>query len=154
MNKCNDHKKCIDDALKKADLICQDKGLRFTKIRRFIFKQICKSHKPAKAYDLLSEVSKMNYSAKPPTVYRALDFLMDNGFIHKINTLNAYITCSHSLKHNQCYFIICNKCEEVQECCDDSITDSINTTLAQNRFSYKDIALEISGSCNNCLKVD
>jgi len=107
MHECQNHKICSDDAIKKAEFICEDKSLRFTEIRKFIFKLIWKSHKPSKAYDLLSKISKMNYSAKPPTVYRALDFLLDNGFIHKINSLNAYIGCSHPLKHNECYFMIC-----------------------------------------------
>ena len=77
---------------------------------------------------------------------------MDNGFIHKINSLNAYIGCVHPLKHNQCYFIICKNCNHVQECCDESITNSIQKTLSVNRFSHKDITLEISGDCYDCLK--
>ena len=111
MQKCDNHKKCIDDAMSKAEFICQDKGLRFTEIRKFILRLIWENHKPSKAYDLLDKISKMNYSAEPPTIYRALDFLMDNGFIHKINSLNAYIGCVHPLKHNQCYFIICKNCK-------------------------------------------
>ena len=151
MHKCDDHRRCIDDAIAKAEFVCKDRGLRFTEIRRSILKLIWKNHKPSKAYDLLAEISKMDYSAKPPTVYRALDFLRANGFIHKINTLNAYVACTHTLKHNQCYFIICDKCDQVQECCDDAITETIERTLSSNRFSHKDIALEISGSCDDCL---
>ena len=152
MQKCDNHKKCIDDAMSKAEFICQDKGLRFTEIRKFILRLIWENHKPSKAYDLLDKISKMNYSAEPPTIYRALDFLMDNGFIHKINSLNAYIGCVHPLKHNQCYFIICKNCNHVEECCDESITNSIQKTLSVNRFSHKDITLEISGDCYDCLK--
>ena len=152
MHKCNDHKKCIEDGIAKAQFVCQDRGLRFTEIRKFILKLILKNNKPSKAYDLLSQVSKMNYSAKPPTVYRALDFLMENGFIHKINSLNAYVACTHTLKHNQCYFIICDICDQVQECCDEKITEIIKETLATNRFSHKGITIEINGSCDDCLK--
>ena len=100
MQKCDEQKKCVNDALAKAELVCQERGLRFTEIRKFILRLIWDNPKPSKAYDLLDEVSKMNYSAKPPTVYRALDFLLENGFIHKINTLNAYIACTHTLKHD------------------------------------------------------
>ena len=113
MQKCDEQKKCVNDALAKAELVCQERGLRFTEIRKFILRLIWDNPKPSKAYDLLDEVSKMNYSAKPPTVYRALDFLLENGFIHKINTLNAYIACTHTLKHDHCYFIICDKCDQV-----------------------------------------
>ena len=111
MHKCDEQKKCVNDALAKAEAVCQERGLRFTEIRKFILRLIWDNPKPSKAYDLLDEVSKMNYSAKPPTVYRALDFLLENGFIHKINTLNAYIACTHTLKHDHCYFIICDKCD-------------------------------------------
>jgi|TARA_B110000263_G_scaffold81153_1_gene70967 Fur family zinc uptake transcriptional regulator len=152
MHECQNHKICSDDAIKKAEFICEDKSLRFTEIRKFIFKLIWKSHKPSKAYDLLSKISKMNYSAKPPTVYRALDFLLDNGFIHKINSLNAYIGCSHPLKHNECYFMICKNCDEIKECCDEAITESIKKTLSSNRFSSKNIGIEITGDCYQCAK--
>ena len=111
MHKCDEQKKCVNDALAKAEAVCQERGLRFTEIRKFILRLIWDNPKPSKAYDLLDEVSKMNYSAKPPTVYRALDFLLENGFIHKINTLNAYIACTHTLKHDHCYFIISDKCD-------------------------------------------
>ena len=95
------HKTCIEEALKEARLICDQKGLRFTKIREFILRMVWENHKPTKAYELLDKIPSLNYSPQPPTVYRALDFLLNNGFIHKINSLNAFVGCSHPLKHDE-----------------------------------------------------
>ncbi len=119
--------------------------------KELVFNIIKKSSKHLTAYEILDKLQKIK-KTQPMTVYRALDFLLENGFIHKINTLNAYIACTHTLKHDHCYFIICDKCDQVQECCDEAITETIEKTLSQNRFSHKEIALEISGSCDDCLQ--
>lgn len=152
MHDCINHKTCIDDALKEARLICEEKGLRFTQIREFILSMVWENHKPTKAYELLDKIPSMNYSSQPPTVYRALDFLLTNGFIHKINSLNAFVGCSHPLKHDECYFMICRKCYEIKECCDDQITSVIKKKLDSSQFSSKNIAIEISGDCYECSK--
>ena len=101
--------------------------------------------------DLLNKLQQTNPSAKPATVYRALDFLIKNGFIHKVASLNAFVGCSHPLKHKECYFLICDDCKNISECCDPNITAAIQTTTAQNQFSAKNTTLEISGHCNECL---
>ena len=150
MHDCRNHKACIDTALKEAKDICKDKELRFTEIREFILRMVWENHKPTKAYELLDKIPSMDYSPQPPTVYRALDFLLNNGFIHKINSLNAFVGCSHPLKHSECYFMICRNCDEIKECCDDKITNAIRQTLDSNQFSHKNIAIEISGNCHEC----
>ena len=106
MYACMNHAFCVSEALQRADSLCQMKGLRFTPLRRTILKMIWANHSPAKAYDILDQLKKEDASAKPPTVYRSLDFLMDNGLIHRINRLNAYVGCSHPLKHKECYFLL------------------------------------------------
>ena len=87
MSNCSDHNLCIDAALTEAQKICDQKNIRFTDLRRTVLKIIWQNHKAIKAYDILDQISGMDFSAKPPTVYRALDFLLENGFIHKINSL-------------------------------------------------------------------
>ena len=152
MHTCSNHNTCIDTALTKAKFICEDKGLRLTKIREFILKTVWENHKPTKAYELLDKITGLDYSPEPPTVYRALDFLLNNGFIHRINSLNAFVGCSHPLKHSECYFMICKTCNEIKECCDEKITNAIRKTLDANQFSHKNIAIEISGECYECSK--
>ena len=105
MSECKNHKINIDEALKKAEIICNDKGVKLTKLRQRVLKLIWKSHGYVKAYDLLNDLKKIDAAAKPPTIYRSLDFLIKHGFIHKIQSLNAFVGCSHPEEHKDCYHI-------------------------------------------------
>tara|TARA_B110000444_G_scaffold132628_1_gene124600 strand:+ start:66 stop:533 length:468 start_codon:yes stop_codon:yes gene_type:complete len=150
---CEDHRKCITNAMELADQICEEKQLKFTNLRRDVLRMIWERHAPQKAYDLLDKLQATNRSAKPATVYRTLDFLKENGFIHKVKSLNAFVGCSHPLKHAECYFLICDNCKEINECCDGDITSAINTMTKKNRFFVKNATVEIAGRCNECSKI-
>ena len=142
----------MDEALAAANSICIDNNLRFTDLRQKVFKIISKKHKPAKAYDILSELQKKDSSAKPSTVYRTLDFLLENGLIHKLHSSNSYAACSHpTAKHSQCYFLICDKCSNIQECCNSGvITEEIHNIADKNSFKPSNISIEINGVCGGC----
>ena len=151
MADCKDHIKCVETSLKQADLICLDNKLRFTELRKKVFSIISKSHEPAKAYDILSELQKEDSTAKPSTVYRTLDFLLENGLIHKLHSSNSYALCGHpAKKHGQCYFLICEKCNVTKECCSKSLTSKIEDIAKDNNFITKNITIEIRGLCSNC----
>lgn len=152
MYACANHTLCVDEALQKADMLCRDKDLRFTELRRKILELIWANHGPAKAYDIMDKLKGEDGAAKPPTVYRTLDFLLENGLIHKLSSLNAYVGCSHPMKHNECYFLICGKCGEVKECCNSGLVQSIIGTASKNKFMPKHITLEIEGECQECKK--
>ena len=107
MSTCKNHKTCVNETLKNVETICKQKELKLTKLRQRVLKLIWKSHSYVKAYDLLEELKQIDPAAKPPTIYRSLDFLIENGFIHKIQSLNAYIGCAHPNEHKECYFLIC-----------------------------------------------
>ena len=96
---CEEHRDCIDKAMEIAEQTCSEKQIKFTNLRRKILRMIWEGHGPKKAYDLLSQLQLTNQSAKPATVYRTLEFLIENGFVHKVNSLNAFVGCSHPLKH-------------------------------------------------------
>ena len=149
MKNCKTHKNCISDAIKSAEKICEEQGLNLTKQRKNVLELVWKSHKPAKAYDILKQIDKKD-SLQPPIVYRALDFLLKHGMIHKINSLNAFVGCSHPLIHEQCYFLICEKCETAQECCNDSMKNEIAKTAKNEDFEVKKVSVEIRGICKNC----
>jgi len=151
MIQCEDHEECITAAIEMADLICFQKQLKFTDLRKEILRMIWEGHGPQKAYDLLHKLQQTNPAAKPATVYRALDFLIENGFIHKVASLNSFVGCSHPLKHQECYFLICDDCKNISECCDPNITAIIQATTKQNQFVAKNTTLEISGHCTECL---
>ncbi len=152
MDKCLSRKNCIRNAMSEAERICEGKGLRFTDLRRKVLEMIWASDKPTKAYGILDKLKDMDYSAKPPTVYRTLDFLMEQGFVHKLESLNAYVGCSHPGKHEGCYFLICSECHEVREYCDQVIHDAVVETTGKNQFSLHHTTLEINGKCSGCMK--
>ena len=151
MIQCEDHEECISTAIEVAERVCSEKQLKFTDLRKDILRMVWEGHGPQKAYDLLNKLQTINRSAKPATVYRALDFLITNGFIHKVASLNAFVGCSHPLKHNESYFLICEDCKSISECCDPNISAAIQATTTHNKFVAKNTSLEISGHCNECL---
>jgi len=150
MHNCTTHSDCIAKALHQAEEICADRGLRFTDLRRKVLELVWQSHGPIKAYDILGKLDHRIGAIKPPTVYRALEFLTENGLVHKVNSLNAFVGCSHPLKHRECYFLICTDCGEAKECCNPDIVDAISKTSRQNEFLAERITLEITGECSDC----
>ncbi len=149
MHSCHEHTVCIEDALRTADRICEERGLRFTDLRRRVLELVWENHGSAKAYDLLERLGE-DYSAKPPTVYRALEFLQENGLVHKINSLNAYVGCSHPLQHQDCYFLICSKCQEIKECCTSQVANVVRDLAEKSSFVPSRTTLEIEGICQDC----
>ncbi len=147
---CSQHQLCINKALELGEKICAENGRRFTKIRREVLGLIWQSHKPAKAYDIMNQLDENIASLKPPTVYRALDFLRENGLVHKINSLNAFVGCSHPAMKHQCYFLICSECGDIAECCAQELTNVIEKTADKNHFKPEQASLEIQGICENC----
>ena len=151
MSACKNHKISIDEALKKAEIICNKKGVKLTKLRKKVLTLILKNHGYVKAYDLLNDLKKNDTSAKPPTVYRSLDFLMEHGFIHKIQSFNAFVGCSHPDEHEDCYFLICKECKNIEECCSNKVKKVLTSTSGKNNFSPNQVTLEITGICQDCL---
>jgi len=150
MSTCKNHKISLDEALKKAEIICNKKGVKLTKLRQKVLTLILKNHGYVKAYDLLNDLKKNDASAKPPTVYRSLDFLMEHGFIHKIQSLNAFVGCSHPDEHEDCYFLICKECKNIEECCSNTVKKVLTSTSGKNNFSPNQVTLEITGICQDC----
>ena len=113
MPRIHDHANCIDGALSRADRQCREKGQRLTTIRRRVLSLILQNHEPVKAYDLLAQLREDNPRAAPPTVYRALDFLQEEGFVHRIATLNAFVACGEPGDVHGGQFLICSDCGAV-----------------------------------------
>lgn len=135
-----------DAAIARVEALCRERGLRFTGLRRRVLRQIVGSRQPLKAYDILRKIGVA--ATKPPTVYRALDFLLKNNFIHKINSQSTYIGCSHPQEsHAACHFLICTDCGEARECCSDELARALSAVSRFNRFQAKNICVEIEGHC-------
>ncbi len=145
----HNHKRCIDTAMTRADELCQSKGIRFTRIRRRVLELIWASHRPASAYHLLQQLRREKHNAEPPTVYRALDFLLENRLAHKIESLNAYIGCAHS-RHQHSQFLICSGCNQVTELDDAELQRMIESTAARAGLQATHQTVEITGRCPKC----
>ena len=89
--------------------------------------------------------------AAPPTVYRTLDFLMEQGFIHRLASINAYIPCCHPREGHQAAFLICQKCQTVQETSASHLMDSLYQVAASGHFTPKHTIIEITGICQQCV---
>ena len=132
---------------------CSERGLRLTEIRARVLGLVADAGKPIKAYDLLDKVREGEGAgaAAPPTVYRALDFLMANGFIHKLESINAFVACHHpnSAQHSV-PFLICDRCYSATELEDASIVDSLDAAARALGFAPQAQTLEVHGLCARC----
>lgn len=146
----HDHQLCISRALRKAQQLCASRKVRLTAIRKEILRYIWESHKPTGAYDLLARINRQGRNAAPPTVYRALDFLLAHGLIHRIASLNAYIGCDFPGNGHQGSFLICQGCQSAQEVNQQSLSSAIAQTAHGEDFAVKSVAVEITGFCSAC----
>ena len=147
----HNHRHCIKEALQEARSLCKDKGARLTPLREKVLELVWQSHSPVGAYDILAELGRIEErSAQPPTVYRALDFLMEHGLIHRLSSLNAFIGCTHpGERHSNC-FLICQKCRVAQEIDYPAIDNSIRDCADSEGFQINDSSIELMGLCPNC----
>ncbi|MCG7985528.1 MAG: transcriptional repressor [Candidatus Thiodiazotropha lotti] len=146
----HDHKHCVSHALKNAEAYCLQQGLRLTKLRHQVLELIWANHQPVGAYELLEQLTQEGRKAAPPTVYRALDFLMENGLVHRISSRNAYVGCSHAGHDHTAQFLICETCGQVAELDDARIGSVITKDADQLGFTVAQWTLEISGICDQC----
>ena len=112
----HDHDRCTADAIDHAEQVCKQRAQKFTPIRRQVLQALLSSHRPLGAYEVIDELAKSMPRPAPITVYRALDFLMENGLVHRIESRNAYLACAHD--HDAAAmvaFLICDVCGSVGE---------------------------------------
>lgn len=142
----------IEQRLNDAEAACQADGSRLTPLRREVLSLILSAQAPLGAYDLLARMKRDNERpAAPPTVYRTLDFLMEQGFIHRLASINAYIPCCHPREGHQAAFLICQKCQTVQETSASHLMESLHQVATSGHFSAKHTIIEITGICQQCV---
>ncbi len=146
----HNHDHCIATAMTRAEETCRRKGIRFTRIRRRVLELIWAGHRPMAAYDLLQQLRREKPNAEPPTVYRALDFLLENCLAHKIQSLNAYIGCAHSQHRHVSQFLICSGCQQVAELDDTELQQMIESKAARAGLETLRQTVEITGRCPQC----
>lgn len=146
----------VDDAaafITVVQRVCHERGLRLTPIRANVLRLIAEAGKPVKAYELLEWVraGKGVGADAPPTVYRALDFLMANGFVHKLASVNSFVACHHPSSHQHSVpFLICNGCHNAVELEDSEIVRLLDARARALGFKPQAQTLEVHGLCANC----
>jgi len=147
----HDHNHCIHDALEEARNLCLSRSVRLTDLRLQVLELIWQNHKPLGAYTLMEMLAKASTRrVAPPTVYRALDFLLEQGLIHRINVLNAFIGCPSPGTRHQSYFLICRACNIAIELDEPKLGQQILHVAGDAGFTVETQALEVSGLCANC----
>ena len=146
----HDHDHCVDDAIAHAERQCEQRGVRLTPIRRRVLELIWRRHQPMKAYDLLDMLRTERRSAAPPTVYRALDFLLEEGLIHRIESLNAYVGCGDPDRPHVGQFLICQHCNAVAELNDADVHKVLTDKAGELGFQVNTQTIEINGLCPGC----
>jgi Fur family zinc uptake transcriptional regulator len=149
----HDHAHCVEDAVTAAEKLCADKQLRFTPLRRRVLELVWSSHKPVGAYALLDQLRNEDLGSAPPTVYRALEFLIDNGLIHRIERMNAFVGCSHPGEAHRGFFLICGDCGNAEELQSDNLAESIASSAGRRGFAAREMTLEVTGTCADCRRV-
>ena len=137
-------------AIVAAKSHCDAVGISLTPIRQRVLELIWQDHEPVKAYDILDTLKQSKSSSAPPTVYRALDFLQDEGLVHKIESLNAYIGCGNPRNTHKGQFFICHDCGFVAELDDDEIRRLFQKKAKRFGFEINDEIVEIKGYCQEC----
>ena len=150
MSPPHDHQHCIDTAIETAASLCAEQGMRFTPIRRRVLALVWGGHQPAGAYGILDALKAAYPRAVPPTVYRALDFLIGLGLIHRIESMNAYVGCPHPDSEHNGQFLICTQCGNAAEIDDPAIRRAIGEHARKIGFTIERITVEVSGLCPKC----
>ncbi len=140
----HDHGHCVAAALAAAEAACAGRGLQLTRARKRVLEILLESHRAIGAYDLLERLVAEGRSAQPPTVYRALAFLTDQGFAHRIERLNAYIACARPGCAHDPAFLICRGCGMVAE------SDARQLAPAAGGFRIDSTVVEAQGLCPAC----
>ncbi|EEX16986.1 transcriptional regulator, Fur family [Citreicella sp. SE45] len=146
----HDHGHCIAQALSSAEETCAEQGLQLTAQRRRVLEILLQEHRAMGAYELLDVLRSEGQGAQPPTVYRALDFLVTNGFAHKIERLNAFVACAHPGERHAPAFLICKGCGSVAEMPSRDIARAVREAAAGLAFEVSRMVIEAEGACPSC----
>ena len=153
----------VIERLAEAKEQCRLNGSRFTSLRQQIYQLVLEANKPIGAYDLITLLQQtrsttaetdtsdsVQKNVAPPTVYRSLEFLLAEGLIHQLTSINAYVACCHPRAHHTAAFLICEQCKRVQECSSLPVQEMMNFAEQDVGFTVARSVIELSGRCQVC----
>jgi len=146
----HDHRRCVERALDKAAALCTARAARLTALRRRVLELVWSSHEPVGAYAVLERLRRERRGSAPPTVYRALDFLLRQGLIHRIESLNAFVGCARPERRHGSQFLICTSCGDAAEIDDPRIGATLRRRAAAAGFAIDRLTVELQGVCPRC----
>ena len=150
----HDHAGCIARAVAAVEAVCADRGLRLTRPRRRALEILLEGHRALGAYDVLARMSAEGLGAHPPVAYRALDFLVEHGFAHRIERLNAFVACPNPAARHYPAFMVCRRCRSVGEAEVAAgmagIGGPLGTSASQLGFRIERTVVEAEGVCSAC----
>ncbi|MDA7949639.1 MAG: transcriptional repressor [Hyphomicrobiaceae bacterium] len=136
-----------------ASSLCGERGAQLTQLRRRILELLWAHDRPAGAYELIEALRKADSRPiGPPTVYRALEFLIDQGLVSKIESRNAYIPCAHPERRHDCLFVICTECGSTVELEDPRVERLLAENATQLGFQVERRVVEVEGKCADCVE--
>jgi len=151
----------VAERLVAAKEQCRTRGVRFTPLRQQIYALVLQANKPVGAYDLITQLQQARLldsdnetdtakNVAPPTVYRSLEFLLSEGLIHQLTSINAYVPCCHPRAQHTAAFLICDQCQRVQECSSLPVQEMMSFTEQDIGFTVARSVIELSGRCQGC----
>lgn len=147
----HDHARCVERAMLAAETACKEQGAHLTELRRQVLSIVWSSHVPLGAYEILAAMTTGGRRPAPPTVYRALEFLLEQGLVHRIESRNAYVGCqSHCGKDHQSQFLICKLCGQTLEVSDAKLSKAIQALAKTSGFELSGQTVELQGLCPAC----
>lgn len=140
----------MEAQLDSAEQVCARQGAQLTELRRRVLALMLEAEGPLTAYQLLDRLKVTRKGAVPPTIYRALDFLMEQGLIHKVERLNAFIPCTEAGRQHPVQLLICRHCGSVTEIEDQAVAAALHHAAEREGFHPRSAVVEIEGTCAAC----
>ena len=146
----HNHQSCVAAILADAEDLCHDRKVRFTAKRRRVLEVVAESHAAIGAYEIMERLPHEGRRPAPITVYRALDFLIEQGLVHRLASLNAYVSCPRPGAAHGAQFLICRHCGVIGELTDPAVDRAIAGAATEVGFEVASPVIEIAGVCVNC----
>lgn len=148
----HDHAHCTAELLARAEEVCASHGARLTEQRREVLSCVARSHQAVGAYDIIERMAEQGARPAPITIYRALDFLTAHGLVHKIESRNAFVACSHAHDGTPAALLVCETCGLVAELDAEAAVRDLKVAAAAQGFATRRAVIELSGRCASCAR--
>ncbi len=146
----HNHATCSGSVLDRAEALSVKAGIRMTPVRRRTLEILLEEHRALGAYEVLDRLSKDGFGSQPPVVYRALEFLVENGFAHRIRRLNAFTACMQPGEAHAPAFFICDDCGAIAEAPEEEVRGALDKAAERLGFRIARVNVEVLGTCPAC----